>query len=743
MVTKKNIVQAVVIVCLLVFMFGRQELAAEISDDWQVYTSAIEIRKVDYFSDTLQVVTSGGWLKIDPDTRQAVKLTGTDGLGTSDLFDIYRDAGGTVWLAGYGRLVKYRHGQFTQFLFVDNDDKLLNLYSLADDGDNIWIGTSAGLALFSKINDGGQIEDFYFRFGSLNAEPTVYDVIVAGDTIWLGTSAGLAIADKSDPGLLKSYINWVTYNAADKPAFERDTVYSLAYHADHLFIGTARNTYRVDIDGIDTSFFKLPTLDPDQVRSLDVVDDTLLIYCRYFFYKYVAGTTLWGPWVEDPPQNYASGRFIEGTHWLGTKSRGLYFNTYSGFARFPDGGLPGNTVEGIAINDNGVIAAVFDRYGSAVFSDGVWTRDNIADLVPGNVRAGARSAAVDSSGTVWIGTWGNGLLEIGNDTILNYDETNSSLRGNSDDPVFVVVNDLAVTPEYLFAGNFRAVDGNAVSVFDLSDPSQSLSFGAADGITSDLTTAVGYHDGHLAVGTENSGVFYYYCGDDPFNKSDDSVAHLREDNSRLVSNAVNVVEFDRNGELWVGTKFGLSHYDRGIDRFVTVVLPDGFGPLVTCLAFDRRGNMWLGSINGLAFYNASVGSFTVYNIINSGLPSNDIKSVTIDPTTNDLWVGTPLGIGRFRSRIGRPAAEIGDVIAFPNPFIIRDGSERLQFNYAGLATVRIYTVNGELVREFDVNLSWDGTNESGRDVAAGVYLALITSEEGDVGRAKIMLIRNR
>ena len=81
------------------------------------------------------------------------------------------------------------------------------------------------------------------------------------------------------------------------------------------------------------------------------------------------------------------------------------------------------------------------------------------------------------------------------------------------------------------------------------------------------------------------------------------------------------------------------------------------------------------------------------------------------------------------------------VVAFPNPFIIRDASDVLRFNYDGNARVNIYTVNGELVRDINVNENWDGKNESRQDVTSGVYLFLLTAEDGSVGRGKILLIR--
>jgi hypothetical protein len=237
-------------------------------------------------------------------------------------------------------------------------------------------------------------------------------------------------------------------------------------------------------------------------------------------------------------------------------------------------------------------------------------------------------------------------------------------------------------------------------------------------------------------------VFTYYCGSDPFAETGVKAVNLREDNSELGSNTVNVVRYDNRGVLWVGHKYGLSRYDEGIPRFDDIILPSGFGPDVTALIFDGRDNAWIGARNGLAFYNTVMDEFTVYTTLNSGLADNQINALTINSATGDLWVGTPFGLSRFRSFIGPPTKVMTQITAFPNPFLISSGMERLNFNYYGTATVRIFSSAGEMVRKLAINIPWDGKNQSGRDVAAGVYLALITNESGEVGRCKIMLIRD-
>jgi ligand-binding sensor domain-containing protein len=705
---------------------------------WTTVTSAREVRHLDYFNDTIQVVSSGGWLKIDPVTTGVAKVTNTDGLGTNDLHYVLRDTEGTVWLAGYGRLVRYRNGVYTPFLFYDRDGNLLTLYCLADDGDYLWAGTSIGLALFSKVTYGGQIEDFYYRFGGIDPESEVYDIELSGDSIWLATSGGLATADRSDPRLLKSFASWHSFKR-DK-YFELSVDQTTAVHVfrDTIFIGNSRNAFKLRIDGGDTSFIEIPTREPSEIRRFNTCGDSLYIYANDGFYIYSSSGIVWNNTPSIPTNNFTAGLVIDGVHWAGTAGEGVYFGGAAGYENIDDGGLPGNYVSALAASGGVDVAGGFYYNGSGWYEGDKW---NDIDMLSNHW---VTSAIYDNQGRLWLGQWGGGLNLVTSSGLVNFDENNSSLRGVSEGPFYVVVYDMAIDGNYMFMTNYRALDGNPVSAVDLSDPFDAnrwISFGAADGIMTDRVLNIDARDGVFVIGTENSGVYYYYYGSNPFNKTDDSVVNMREDNRWLGANTVLDVNLDHNGTLRVGTTAGMSYYDSGIDRFRTVSLPLGFGPAVYEIAVDSRNFVWMGALNGLGRQNPISGEVDVFTTLNSGLTSDRVTALIINGHTGDAWIGTSAGLSIKKSEFGPVTSDVDDVIAFPNPFVIDGASDNLKFNFEGKATVHIYTVNGDLVRVMDINENWNGKNQQGRDVTAGVYLFLMTAEDGSVGRGKILLIR--
>jgi hypothetical protein len=91
------------------------------------------------------------------------------------------------------------------------------------------------------------------------------------------------------------------------------------------------------------------------------------------------------------------------------------------------------------------------------------------------------------------------------------------------------------------------------------------------------------------------------------------------------------------------------------------------------------------------------------------------------------------------------AKDINNVYAFPVPF--KSENETITFaNVYPESTIKIYTINGELVKTFensgtDYKQIWDVTNNLGEKVASGVYIYLITNPQGEKKTGKIAVIR--
>lgn len=94
-------------------------------------------------------------------------------------------------------------------------------------------------------------------------------------------------------------------------------------------------------------------------------------------------------------------------------------------------------------------------------------------------------------------------------------------------------------------------------------------------------------------------------------------------------------------------------------------------------------------------------------------------------------------------------ANLDKAHAFPSPFMPSKGHTFITFSQVTAnATIRIFTLTGELVKEIikrssgTDRISWSPVeNEQGQGVASGVYVFVIEADSGQVKTGKLMIIK--
>jgi hypothetical protein len=102
---------------------------------------------------------------------------------------------------------------------------------------------------------------------------------------------------------------------------------------------------------------------------------------------------------------------------------------------------------------------------------------------------------------------------------------------------------------------------------------------------------------------------------------------------------------------------------------------------------------------------------------------------------------------------GPSQPNVETIIVVPNPYRGHDrwdqpGEHRIQFQHVPAnVRVRIYTVAGDLVRELEKsdaasgNLDWNMRNADGQEVASGIYLYHVVSEQGFEAKGHFVIVR--
>jgi len=713
--------------------------------NWETISSFKDIRRVRLINDTLFLATSGGILALSDPDLPGYMCTNIDGLGTVDMTDIIEAADGQKWATGFGQLVKFDLQSSQRFPTLPVYGPL-NLRRVVDDGDRLWVGSDSGLVLFAKVgvDDGGYRNRY--RITTINPNPIVFDILLEGDLIWLATLNGLAVAERTDPIALLAPSNWTLFDINSNPELATNEVRRMTLFEDSLYLITVSGVFRMSVGATDTSFTEIPVGSGLEFFDMRVDNDSLFIYYSsgLAVIKEGALAAIPSPGMPSAPvTGFNTGSF----RWLAAKNGwGFFKNRTGSYEEYIYTGTPGNTVTDVSIAVNGTITGGFFDKRSAVRISDLWVTQPYEPAFRSTV------LGADRYGNRWIGTKGGGLWRDDGTSLVNFNDTNSTIRGNNDNSLFAWVSGLDISGDYLYASMFMVYNDYPVAIARLDANGYPVawdSLGLSDGLTDIGLVAIDYHDGILAVGSGFAGLYYCTVGADPFDRPTDACVHIPKDSLFLPSNTITAVRFSPDGVLWVGTNFGIVWLDvtlgrvGEIGRFIQVNLPAGFGPAVTAIEFDSRGNVWIGARNGLARLDVSLGAFELFTTVNSDLVSDEINNLTYDPISGDLFVATNGGISKYLSTTGRLTSELDSVLAYPNPFVIGSAGDRLQFSFARPYTVRVFSVAGELVWEV-TELSdrpWDGRNQNGEQVASGVYLFVLKDSDGKVAKGKFLLVR--
>lgn len=446
--------------------------------------------------------------------------------------------------------------------------------------------------------------------------------------------------------------------------------------------------------------------------------------------------------------------------WIADQFGGLSkFNP--GAERFIPNGPPGPAEGEMLAKNNRIYAAAgsinsawnyqYNRNGIYFFEQDIWSSksyynepvlDSVLDFI---------SLAVDpSDNSLWVGSYGGGLVNFSPSKPPSiYKKNNSTLQAAIGDATSYRVSGLAFDQNRnLWVSNYGAPKNIQVRKADGSWQAFSIPF-------SHLENAVGQiiiddYDQLWIQSPKDNGLFCFNHGQNIDNSSDDQWKFYRSGvgNGNLPSNNVLSILKDKNGFIWVGTDKGIGIIqcpDRvftgtGCDAILPIVQLDRFAGLlfrdesVQSMAVDGANRKWIGTKNGLWLISPD-GDKIIYRFTeeNSPLLNNDVKKITIDPATGEVFIATISGICSFRSTATEGENTNSSVLVFPNPVPPGyQGSIAIR-GLVNNALVKITEMNGRLVfqtRALGGQAIWDGRNYRGEKIASGIYLVLVRDDSG-------------
>jgi len=214
---------------------------------------------------------------------------------------------------------------------------------------------------------------------------------------------------------------------------------------------------------------------------------------------------------------------------------------------------------------------------------------------------------------------------------------------------------------------------------------------------------------------------------------------------------INCITEDLNGSIWLGTVYGpivANNPSYIFDKnytFTRIKIPRNDGTdnadyllnniRINCITVDGANRKWIGT-NGNGTYLVSAdGTETLHHFDteNSPLPSNYIWSITVNPESGEVFMGTDEGLVSYRSDATESSISYDKIHVFPNPVTV---------GYNGLITVTGLMENSQVsISNLSGNVlikgtskggqfTWDGYTANGKRASSGVYIVFCASEDG-------------
>jgi hypothetical protein len=602
--------------------------------------------------------------------------------------------------------------------------------------------------------------------GNGTEDAEIWDIAFGNNKIYAATGMGVFSADLSNPGL--SYFgNWSLINTLPEP---EGNYTSVLYSGNKLYVNqsvpssTGDNIYV--IDEISTLFSNLSGVynkSFDQGTTGFTISSPASI--RYYNNDGSLNKTIssygWG--TTNISQAVTDNEDI----WIADINSGLVSG--ENMSVFSALTLPGPVSDNAYNITSGNGKTIICGGAADVSWNNRWRplevsvhENNSWSSLPAGTIKDAMRALIDpdNSNHLFVSTWGGGLLEYENNTLIKqYNESNSPLQTIIPGNPYVRICGLAMDKNnYLWITQTGVQGSIKVLKPDGSWIENPVTIDAPT-IGDMIIAGNGYK---WIVLPRGYGLFVLDDKNTPEDFSDDRFKKmLVEDNENKVISFVYSIAEDLDGNIWVGTDQGPVIYYNSESVFendlkasrIKIPRNDGTGladymlgtEIITSVAVDGANRKWLGTYNSGAYLLSPDGTVQIknHNEKNSPIFSNSIVSLAVDNKSGDVWLGTSKGVQSVRGDATAGEEKFTNVYTFPNP-VREDFTGNVTIT--GLirdSQIRITDISGNLVYETVSDggqATWDLKIYNGRHVATGVYLVFCASSDGSQSFVTKMLV---
>ena len=748
-------------------------LSQDFSDRWKGYFSYYTITDLDESDNKVYAAAENAYFIYDIPTQTIQTVTSIQGLSGNKISKIYHSKNYGLTCIGYedGLIQIVMDNNQNIFSVVDIRDKISispnnkRINNFLEFEGKLYISTDFGIAEYSLQNL--EFEDSFF-IGTNGSQIQINQITILEGKIYAATSLeGIKSADITNPNLI-NFEAWQTEYTGN---------WKGVLNFSNTIFGLRSNNSISTLENGTASIFEAVG---SNVTDFNVSGEQLVITAANQVSAYNSELNLEAfiDQLQDAEFSINTSVSSNGQYFLGHSSLGLLNFQDSSTTVFselsPDGPLL-NRIFSLETtsSDLWVTFGEYDQFlnpfplnsrGLSHLIEGEWVNIDVENL--NNARE-LSNVTIDPSNPnrVFVSSFFDGLLEIeNNELIQQYDSSNSIIEGVPSN-----INDNRIGASVFDSqGNLYFTNSIAENQLKrLNANGEFVNIDMSDGYLNPTETSsskiVIDNSNNIFIGTLGDGVVAYSPNTNTSALISSNIQGVEFPDTFNANPNITALEIDQNSRLWIGTQAGLrvmsnptAIFNENQNVSVSPIIiedVDGlpqellFEQFITDITTDGANNKWISTADSGVFQVSANGQdiLNIFNVENSPLPTNSVRTVEINQATGEVFFGTSSGLLSYSSRVTSGNETLENLRAYPNP---------VRPNYTGLVTidgltnganVKITDVSGNLVFEEFVDggsLQWDTRAFGKHKVASGVYFIVVTGEdqiETKVG--KIMIIR--
>jgi len=519
-----------------------------------------------------------------------------------------------------------------------------------DDQGNIWVGHFSGVSILDPETD--KVIELPVRKPAETESRVVLCFYLDGKgAMWLGTDAGLCRYNRGT-----QTFTWYEPQRGDG-LLSTTMVKSIVGDAEGaMWMGTSVGVVRITGDTIDRFHTGNSGLSSDYVHCLTLSDGSIWIGTENGISIYDFATGSFSALPPDPSNKFGlANRSVRaiftdptGVFWIGTFRGGV--NVYDrnltlfGLIRHELAPRPlatGPIVTSFAEDPQGNVYVGTDGHGLRYFDITQLAISDPGVHIPPSLIKHIIALLVDSKGQLWIGTFGNGLI--------NYDPSSGRYRqyrrgrGAGD----ISHDQVSCLMEDRFGRIWVGTNGGGVSIIGKNR-------NAVLQISKDHESAIGtlpvngYIRDIVEDAAGNTWLASYGTGIAVYHAKDSSFAWLNMDNSGLPNNYVLSLFCGSNARMWAGTTGGLCAFDEATEKSAVYSEAQGLANNEVCkILDDGTGRLWVSTNRGISSFDKVSKRFKNYGPKNGVQDNNFVNGAGLHHRSGLMFFGGADGFNFF------------------------------------------------------------------------------------------------